>query len=57
MSAQGNKHWRGFLMLHDVRDGVFDVMPVSLSFINQRYPHISVARDYVACPLPELAPR
>jgi hypothetical protein len=37
MSAQGNKHWRGFLMLHDVHDGEFDVMPVSLKYINQRY--------------------
>jgi hypothetical protein len=38
MSAQGNKHWRGLLMLHDVRDGVFDLMPVSLSYINKKYP-------------------
>lgn len=37
MSSQGNKHWRGFLMLHDVCDGVFDVMPVSLKYINKRY--------------------
>lgn len=37
MSSQGNKHWRGFLMLHDVHDGEFDVMPVSLKYINQKY--------------------
>lgn len=37
MSSQGNKHWRGFLMLHDVQDGAFDLMPVSLKYINQRY--------------------
>lgn len=37
MSAQGNKHWRGFLMLHDVDDGAFDAMPVSLKYINKRY--------------------
>ena len=37
MSSQGNKHWRGFLMLHDVQDGAFDVMPVSLKYINQKY--------------------
>ena len=37
MSSQGNKHWRGFLMLHDVRDGAFDVMPVSLNYINKKY--------------------
>jgi len=37
MSSQGNKHWRGFLMLHDVNDGEFDLMPVSLKYINQKY--------------------
>lgn len=38
MGPQGNKnHWRGFLMLHDVRDGEFDLMPVSLSYINKKY--------------------
>lgn len=38
MSAQGNKHWRGFLMLHDVSpEGQFDLMPVSLDFIEKRY--------------------
>lgn len=40
LGKQGNKHWRGFLMLHAVDDGTFDLMPVSLSFINGRYPHI-----------------
>jgi hypothetical protein len=37
MGPQGNKHWRGFLMLHDVKDGQFDLMPVSLDYINKRY--------------------
>jgi len=37
MSSQGNKHWRGFLMLHDVNGGEFDVMPVSLKYINKKY--------------------
>jgi hypothetical protein len=37
MSSQGNKHWRGFLMLHDVKDGEFDFMNVSLDYINKRY--------------------
>jgi len=37
MSSQGNKHWRGFLVLHDVNDGAFDTMPVSLKYINKRY--------------------
>lgn len=37
MSSQGNKHWRGFLMLHDVKDGEFDFMNVSLDYTNKRY--------------------
>lgn len=36
LSPQGNQHWRGALMLHDVVDGSFDVMPVSLKYFNQR---------------------
>lgn len=38
MSFQGNNHWRGFLVLHDVQDGEFDTMPVSLKYINRKYP-------------------
>jgi hypothetical protein len=41
MGPQGNEHWRGFWMLHEVKDGAFDEMPVSITFINQRYGHIS----------------
>lgn len=37
MSFQGNKHWRGFLVLHDVQDGDFDLMPVSLKYIAKKY--------------------
>lgn len=37
MSFQGNNHWRGFLVLHDVNDGEFDLMPVSLKYLNQKY--------------------
>jgi len=37
MSAQGNNHWRGFLMLHDVQEGAFDLMPVSLNYLNRKY--------------------
>jgi hypothetical protein len=37
MGPQGNKHWRGFLMLHEVNNGSFDFMQVSLDFINKRY--------------------
>lgn len=34
---QGNKHWRGIWMLHEVDDGSFDEMPVSIGFLKRRY--------------------
>jgi hypothetical protein len=36
MGPQQNKHWRGCLMLHDVNDGEFDIMPISLKYLKQR---------------------
>jgi hypothetical protein len=40
LGAQGNQHYRGFLMLHEVNDGAFDEMWVSLNYVNQRYPDV-----------------
>lgn len=37
LGPQGNKHWRGILMAHDVVDGAFDLMPVSLKFLKKKY--------------------
>lgn len=37
MGPQGNKHWRGVLVLHEVRDGEFDLMPVSLTYLKAKY--------------------
>jgi len=37
MGPQGNKHWRGFLVLHEVHNGSFDLMPVSLEYLNKKY--------------------
>lgn len=37
LGPQGNKHWRGILMLNDVNDGEFDLMPVSLKFLKNKY--------------------
>jgi len=37
MGPQGNKHYRGILMLHDVQDGEFDMMPVSLKYLKRKY--------------------
>lgn len=37
MGPQGNRHWRGLLVLNDVKDGTFDEMWLSLDYINKRY--------------------
>lgn len=37
LGPQGNKHFRGFLVLHDVNDGEFDLMNVSLKYLNTKY--------------------
>jgi hypothetical protein len=34
---QGNKHWRGLWMLHEVNEGSFDEMPVSMSYLKRKY--------------------
>jgi hypothetical protein len=36
MGPQGNKHWRGCLMLHEVNDGAFDEMWLSLAYLKNR---------------------
>lgn len=37
MGAQGNKHWRGCLMLHSVENGEFDLVTIPLKHLNERY--------------------
>ena len=37
LGPQGNNHWRGLLMLHDVADGEFDFMNVKLSWLKNKY--------------------
>ena len=38
MGPQGNHHFRGIVMLNDVTtDGEFDLMPVSLAYLNKKY--------------------
>lgn len=37
LGPQGNEHWRGILVLHEVQDGAFDLMPVSLKFLREKY--------------------
>jgi hypothetical protein len=36
LGPQGNKHWRGALMLNDVVDGDFDIMPLRLKYLKER---------------------
>lgn len=33
----GNKHWRGIITLHNVKDGSFDPLFVSLDYLKERY--------------------
>lgn len=37
LNPQTNIVWKGVFMLHEVHDGHFDEMPVSLSFLKERY--------------------
>jgi hypothetical protein len=37
LGPQGNKHWKGIWMLHQVETGSFDEMPVSLEYLRKRY--------------------
>lgn len=39
LGPQGNNHWRGLLVLHDVTDGEFDEMYVSLKYLEDKYGH------------------
>lgn len=34
---QGNLHWRGLIYKHEVRDGNYDLMEVSIDFLRRRY--------------------
>lgn len=37
LSHQTNQHWRGIYMLHEVNDGAFDEMAVSLKYLQSQY--------------------
>ena len=37
MGAQGNKHWRGALMLHNCKDGQFDLNLLPMAYLENRY--------------------
>jgi hypothetical protein len=46
MGPQGNKHWRGIVVCHDVRNGEYEPMPVTLSYLCRRYEGVELA-DYM----------
>jgi hypothetical protein len=37
MGIQGNKHWRGVVMLHELQNGSFDESFISLNFLGLKY--------------------
>jgi len=37
LGPQGNKHWHGLVMLHNVEDGSFDEMFIPLHYIKKKY--------------------
>ena len=37
LNPQTNESWRGLWMLHEVKDGGFDEMPVSMRYLRQKY--------------------
>ncbi len=37
LNAQTNNHWRGIIMLNEVKDGVFDECFVSLNYLERKY--------------------
>ena len=37
LNPQGNQHWRGCWMLHEVKNGEFDEMPISLAYLKKKY--------------------
>lgn len=37
LGPQGNKHWRGLLMLHNVEDGSFDLTTIPLHYLEKKY--------------------
>jgi len=42
--GMANAHWRGVVVLNEVRDGQFCEMPLTLDYLCRKYEHMSVAR-------------
>lgn len=35
--GQGNRHWRGIVVLNEVEDGNYDIMPLSIDYLQRKY--------------------
>ena len=51
--AQANWHWRGIIMKHQVEDGNYDIMEVSLDFLCRKYEGIPL-KEFMAKNYPEI---
>lgn len=47
LGFQGNAHWRGILVKHEVCNGGYDLMEVSLDYLCRRYEGMSIV-DFIA---------
>jgi len=50
---QGNAHWRGVLVCHEVHDGTYDLMEVSLDYLCRKYEGVSVG-EFLRSNYPEM---
>lgn len=50
---QGNAHWRGILVLHEVDDGAFCLMEVDLEFLARKYEGMPL-RDFLRSKYPDM---
>lgn len=48
---QGQRHWRGVIVLNEVKDGEFDIMPLSLGYLCRKYENALLA-DYMRVKYP-----
>lgn len=51
LNTQTNNHWRGIYVLHEVKDGEFDEMAVSLNYLAKRYGGQTVIRQQFELPI------
>jgi len=49
---QGQRHWRGIIILNEVKDGEFDIMPLSLGYLCRKYEG-QMLTDYMRAKYPD----